>query len=256
MRRVDEKVALVTGAARGIGTAIAEKLHAEGATVVVTDVNVEEGSATAAGIDADGTTAVFYEQDVTDEQGWTDIVARTVAQFGRLDILVNNAGVAAAGTVEDETLARWRWLQSINLDAVFMGTKAAITQMKTTGGGSIVNIASIEALIAEPELAAYNASKGGVRIFSKSAALHCAKAGYGIRVNTVCPGYVWTPMFEGFASASGDKDAAVAAVAARHPIGRLGQPVDIANAVLFLASDESSFVTGSDIVVDGGYTAQ
>ena len=178
-----------------------------------------------------------------------------VDAFGQLDIVVNNAGVALGANVEDTTLDDWRKLMSINLDGVFLGTKCAIAAMKDHGG-SIINLSSIEGLIGDPNLAAYNASKGGVRIFTKSAALHCAKAGYKIRVNSVHPGYIWTPMVEGYVGASADPEATKAALAALHPLGHIGEPDDIAYGVLYLASDESKFVTGAELVIDGGYTAQ
>lgn len=255
MGRVEGKVALITGGAKGIGAATARLLLEEGAKVVLTDID-DAGRAVAEELDSTGTRIHFLRRDVTDEAQWTEVVEQTVSTFGRLDILVNNAGVASTANVEDETLERWRWLQSINLDAVFLGTKAAIATMKLTGGGSIVNLSSIEGIVGDPSLPAYNASKGGVRIFTKSSALHCAKAGYGIRVNSVHPGYIWTPMVEAVAAEGGDIDAGRAALTDLHPIGRLGTAEDIAYAILYLASDESSFVTGSELVIDGGYTAQ
>jgi NAD(P)-dependent dehydrogenase (short-subunit alcohol dehydrogenase family) len=179
----------------------------------------------------------------------------TASRFGRLDIAVNNAGVALAGDVEHASLEQWRWLMSINLDGVFLGAKHAIAAMKRTGG-SIINISSIEGIIGDANLAAYNASKGGVRIFTKSAALYCAKAGYKIRVNSIHPGYIWTPMVEQLLQTQPDPEAAKAYIAGLHPAGRLGEPDDIAYGVLYLASDESKFVTGAELVIDGGYTAQ
>ncbi|SJM70730.1 glucose 1-dehydrogenase [Gulosibacter sp. 10] len=256
MNRVEGKVAIITGAAKGIGEAAARLLADEGAKVVVTDVDAAAGRAVADAIDASGENALFLEHDVADEGAWASVVEKTVEKFGGLDILVNNAGVASTASVEVETLEKWRWLQSINLDAVFIGTQAAIGAMKDSGGGSIVNVSSIEGLVGDPNLAAYNASKGGVRIFTKSSALHCAKSGYGIRVNSVHPGYIWTPMVEAVAGEGGDVDAGREALVALHPIGRLGRPEEIANGILFLASDEASFVTGSELVIDGGYTAQ
>lgn len=255
MDRVQGKVALVTGAAKGIGAATAKLLYDEGARVVLTDID-STGKATAESIDSSGSRVHFVSHDVTDEAEWDAVIAQTIATFGRLDILVNNAGVASTANVEDETLERWRWLQSINLDAVFLGTKAAIAAMKDSEGGSIVNLSSIEGLVGDPSLPAYNASKGGVRIFTKSSALHCAKSGYGIRVNSVHPGYIWTPMVQAVAAEGGNIEEGKAALTSLHPIGRLGTPEDIAYAILYLASDESSFVTGSELIVDGGYTAQ
>lgn len=257
MPRVAGKVALVTGAGKGIGEATARTLAREGAAVVLTDVDAAAGAAAADAIAAEfGGQTLFLPQDVADEERWGAVVAEVIERFGRLDILVNNAGIGTSVNVEEETLAGWRRLQSINLDAVFLGTQAAIAAMKAGGGGSIVNISSIEGLVGDPNLPAYNASKGGVRLFTKSAALHCAKAGYGIRVNSVHPGYIKTPLITAAFAASEEGAARLAALTDLHPIGRLGEPEEVANAILFLASEESSFVTGSELVVDGGYTAQ
>lgn len=256
MQRVEGKTAIVTGGALGLGRAIALMLAREGANVVVTDVKEREGVAVAEEIVAGGGKAAFVRHDVAHEAEWRSVIDIALDRFGRLDILVNNAGVALSASVEDTSLEQWRWLQSINSDGVFIGTQQAIAAMKRTGGGSIINLSSIEGLIGDSNLAAYNASKGAVRIFTKSAALHCAKAGYGIRVNSVHPGYIWTPMVEAYLAAQPDPEAAKAAIAALHPIGRLGEPDDIAHGVLYLASDESKFVTGAELVIDGGYTAQ
>lgn len=253
--RVANKVALVTGAAKGIGRASALLLAREGARVVLTDLDEARGTAVATEIARAGGEALFLQHDVTDEGQWISVVDRASAHFGALHIVVNNAGIGTAGSAEDETLEAWRRLMAVNLDGVFLGTKHAIRAMKD-GTGSIVNISSIEGIVADPQLAAYNASKGGVRIFSKSAALHCAQAGYRIRVNTIHPGYIWTPMVEGYLAGLGDVEAGRQAVAKMHPIGRLGEPEDVAYGVLYLACDESAFVTGSELVIDGGYTAQ
>ena len=255
MGRVDGKVALVTGGALGLGRAAAELLAREGAKVAVTDLMDAEGRAVVDQIGLAGGEAIYIHHDVAQEADWARAVAETLTRFGRLDVVVNNAGVALAGSVEDCTLEQWRWLMSINLDGVFLGTKHGVAAMKGHGG-SIINLSSIEGLIGDPNLAAYNASKGGVRIFTKSAALHCAKAGYKIRVNSIHPGYIWTPMVEGYIAGQADPDEAKLAVAGLHPLGHLGEPDDIAFGVLYLASDESKFMTGSELVIDGGYTAQ
>lgn len=255
MNRVKGKVALVTGAGLGLGRAAALMLAREGAKVVVTDIKEAEGDAVADEIVSAGGEAMFLHHDVADANAWRRVVTSAVSRFGGLDILVNNAGVALAANVEDTTDEQWRWLMSINLDAVFYGTRQVIEVMKAKGG-SIINLSSIEGLIGDPNLAAYNASKGGVRIFTKSAALHCAKSGYRIRVNSIHPGYIWTPMVEGFLGAHADPAAARAATEALHPLGHLGEPDDIAYGVVYLASDESKFVTGAELVIDGGYTAQ
>lgn len=255
MNRVKGKIALVTGASLGLGHAAALMLAREGARVIVTDKREQEGAATADAIVAAGGEAMFLTHDVASEADWKRVIAATVSRFGGLDILVNNAGVALAGSVEETTLEQWRWLMSINLDGVFLGIKQAVEVMKARGG-SIINISSIEGLIGDPNLAAYNASKGGVRLLTKSVALHCAKAGYNIRVNSVHPGYIWTPMVEGYVGAHADPGATKAALAALHPLGHIGEPDDIAYGILYLASDESKFVTGAELVIDGGYTAQ
>lgn len=254
MGRVTGKVALVTGSALGIGKATAELLASEGAKVVVSDLKVEAGQAVAKGIVDRGGQAIFVQQDATEEAQWEQVVAAAFEAFGQLNIVVNNAGIALSKNVEDTTLADWRKVQAINLDAVFLGTRYGIEALKRSGGGSIVNLSSIEGLIGDPDLAAYNASKGGVRIFTKSAALHCAKAGYGIRVNSVHPGYIWTPMVQDLAD--NEQSQAYKHLVSLHPIGHLGDPADIAYGILYLASDESKFVTGSELVIDGGYTAQ
>jgi len=256
MKRMQNKVALITGASLGLGRAAAKMLAREGARIVATDVKEEEGEALAAEIAADGGEAIFLTHDVASEADWRRVIDSALARFGRLDVLVNNAGIGVGGTVEETTLETWRALMAINLDGVFLGTKFGIEAMKRAGGGSIVNLSSIEGLIGDPNLAAYNASKGGVRIFTKSAALHCAKAGYKIRVNSIHPGYIWTPMVENYLAAQPDPAAAKAAIEALHPVGHLGEPDDIAYGVLYLASDESKFITGAELVIDGGYTAQ
>lgn len=255
MGRVAGKVALVTGGGLGLGRAAALMLAREGAKIVVTDVNDKEGAKVADEIVDAGGEAMFLHHDVAKEADWDRVVRATVERFGGLRILVNNAGVALSADVEHTSLEEWRWLMSINLDGVFLGTKRAIEAMKPTGG-SIINLSSIEGLVGDANLAAYNASKGGVRIFTKSAALYCAKAGLNIRVNSIHPGYIWTPMVEEYLSKQPDPAAAKALVEGMHPVNHLGEPDDIAYGVLYLASDESKFVTGAELVIDGGYTAQ
>ncbi|MEJ0023960.1 MAG: glucose 1-dehydrogenase [Alphaproteobacteria bacterium] len=255
MDRVQGKVALVTGASLGIGRATAMLLAREGACVVLTDLKESEGMAVADQIIDAGGEALFLSQDVAREDHWLTVIAATERRFGGLDILVNNAGVALAGTVEDTTLDQWRWLMSINLDGVFLGMKYATMAMKAKGG-SIINLSSIEGLIGDANLAAYNASKGGVRLLTKSTALACAKAGYRIRVNSIHPGYIETPMVQGYIQGQTNPGGARDAIAALHPLGHLGEPDDIAYGVLYLASDESKFMTGAELVIDGGYTAQ
>ena len=256
MYRVRNKVALVTGGAMGIGEASARLLAKEGAAVTVSDVDVERGSSVAEQINCSGGQALFVEQDVGDESAWRLTIDATLERFGRLDIVVNNAGLGIGGDIEHATLADWRRLMRVNLDGVFLGTKYGVQTLRRFGGGSIVNLSSIEGLVGDPNLAAYNTSKGGVRLLTKSAALYCAKAGYNIRINSVHPGYIWTPMVEHYLQSLGDVAEGRRALDALHPVGHVGEPDDIAYGVLYLASDESKFVTGTELVIDGGYTAQ
>jgi NAD(P)-dependent dehydrogenase (short-subunit alcohol dehydrogenase family) len=253
MKRVHDKVCLVTGGARGLGLAAAEALLAEGAKVMITDVDTA-GEAEAVRL---GNNAAFRRQDVTQSAQWTETLDALISRWGRIDVLVNNAGIGRIRDIEQIDDDAWQRTIDINLSAVYKGTQAAIARMKGAGGGSIINIASIEGLIGEPGLPAYNASKGGVRIFSRSTAIHCARKGYGIRVNSICPGFVETQMVAGALSELPPAEAQMFAekTLARIPMGRFGKPAEIAAAVLFLASDESSYMTGADLVIDGGMTA-
>jgi 3(or 17)beta-hydroxysteroid dehydrogenase len=261
MDRVANKVALVSGASLGLGAAMVRMLAREGATVVLADIKDEEGEALRREIEATGAAALYLHHDVASEKSWETLLERTVARLGRVDVLVNNAGVAASSAPEEQTLEQWRWLMSINLDGVFLGTKHAILAMKAhppKEGGSIINLSSIEGLVGDPQLGAYNASKGGVRLYTKSVALYCARAGLNIRVNSIHPGYIWTPMVENYLRSQGNGDVAARRreIAALHPVGRIGEPDDIAYGVVYLASNESKFITGAELVIDGGYTAQ
>lgn len=256
MPRVAGKVAVITGAAMGIGQACAELLAAEGAAVVVTDREIEAGQKVVDALTSKGYRALFVEHDVSDESGWANVFTAAVEHFGQVHILVNNAGVGWFGDVEHTSLADWHKLLRVNLDGVFLGIKYAIPVIRAAGGGSIINISSIEGLIGDPRLAAYNASKGAVRLLSKSAALYCARERTKIRVNSVHPGYIMTPMVQKGFDASDNPAEMKRAIEALHPVGHLGKPMDIAYGVLYLASDESEFATGSELVIDGGYTAQ
>ena len=259
MDRVEGKVALVTGGRRGLGKAIAIMLAKEGAKVVITDRKKEGAEAVLAAIEANGGEAIFVEQDVSQEADWQRVIATTLERFGKLDVLVNNAGVGAGKNIEEITFEDWRWVMSVNLDGTFLGTKIAIETMKETGGGSIINMSSIEGIVGDSRMVAYDSSKGGLRTLTKSAALHCAKRGYNIRINTVHPGFIDTDMVRGFLKAQakgGDVESARKALERLHPVGHLGEPEDVAYAVLYLASEESKFATGSELIVDGGYTAQ
>jgi NAD(P)-dependent dehydrogenase (short-subunit alcohol dehydrogenase family) len=255
MGRVEGKVAIVTGAARGLGKAIAQLLAREGAKVVVTDILEDGGKEAAEEIRREGGKAIFIKHDVASEDSWSAVVEKTLSEFGKLDILVNNAGIQLIKEIEKTSLEEWRGLMSVNLDGVFLGTKYAIGAMKESGGGSIINISSAAGIIGTADdTAAYCASKGAVRLFSKAAALECSKAGhnYNIRVNSVHPGVIETAMVASMMSQ--DKELKKR-LESNMPIGFLGRPIDIAYAVLYLASEESRLVTGAELVVDGGWTA-
>jgi NAD(P)-dependent dehydrogenase (short-subunit alcohol dehydrogenase family) len=257
MKRLQDKVALITGAGSGLGLAAAELFAREGARVVLSDIDAERVGQEANRLSSADLQVSAVSHDVTKEQDWDRVIGEILGTAGRLDVLVNNAGIGRLGNVEEASLKDWRALLEINLDGVFLGTQKAIRAMKTRGG-SIINVSSIEGIVGEPNLAAYNASKGGVRLLSKSAALHCAANGYGIRVNSLHPGYIVTPMVTG-ALAALPPDVAVALqtdIVSRIPLGRLAEPAEIAPAMLFLASDESRYMTGSELVIDGGYTAR
>lgn len=255
MKRVEGRTAIVTGAALGLGRASALMLAREGARLVLTDVLESDGATVRDEIAAIGGEAIFLRHDVASEADWIAVMERARERFGRLDVLVNNAGVALSANVEETSLEQWRWLMSINLDGVFLGVKHAVAAMKPRGG-SIINLSSIEGLIGDANLAAYDASKGGVRLLTKSAALHCARAGYKIRVNSIHPGYIKTPMVDAYVASQSDPAAVTAELNRLHPLGHIGEPDDIAYGVVYLASDESKFVTGAELVIDGGYTAQ
>lgn len=249
--RVAGKTALVTGGASGIGAAIATVLSEEGARVVISDLDEDKGSKLAGGL-ADAT---FQRHDVTVESEWEALVATITDRFGSLDILVNNAGVMpAAKPIEETSYDEWKRVMSVNMDGVFLGVKHGILAMKEQGG-SIVNLSSIMGLIGESIVGAYSASKGGVRLLTKSAAIECANLGYPIRINSVHPGYIDGGMFAAMAEEFG-ADSIRRRFAARTPMKRLGKPEEIAKGVLFLVSDDSSFATGSELVLDGGYTAR
>jgi NAD(P)-dependent dehydrogenase (short-subunit alcohol dehydrogenase family) len=254
MNRVKDKVAIVTGGAGGLGRAEAALLAAEGAKVVISDIDEPAIQRVAMEIVRQGGTAVPARHDVTSESGWEKVMDSTFEKFGRLDVLVNNAGVIVYKKIEDTTLAEWQWLMRVNLDGVFLGTKFAIAAMKKSGGGSIINIASVAGLIGNPDAAAYHASKGGVRQFSKAAAIECSKAGYdyNIRVNSVYPGVMETKMADDLKKDEHKYRTALG----WHAMGHFGEPQDVAYGVLYLASDESKFLTGSELVIDGGWTAR
>lgn len=265
MNRVDGKVAIISGGARGIGGMSAQKLAEAGAKVVITDLREDEAQVTLAAIKKAGGEAKFFKHDVAQEEQWEAAVKFAVQSYGGIDILLNNAGIAgAAKPLEELSLDSWRRLMSINLDGVFLGMKHVIPSMKSRahmwpGGGSIISISSIMGFIGGARSAAYCASKGGVRLMTKAAAIELAPA--KIRVNSVHPGFINTPLLRAGEQAMNQRQEGgfqkfVDDVVSRHPLGRLGEEQDIAHAVRFLASDDSAFMTGTEVVVDGGYLAQ
>ncbi|MBI5895806.1 MAG: glucose 1-dehydrogenase [Desulfobacterales bacterium] len=264
--RVDGKVALVTGAGRGLGAEAAEVLAEAGAKVVVTDITQDQPKAVVERIKKGGGQALFLALDVAKADQWASVVDKTVSTYGGLDILVNNAGVESMNLIENTTTEEYQFVQSVNNLGVFLGTKYAILAMKPGGasgrGGSIVNICSITANVGFQGACAYSAAKGSVRAFTKVAAVECGKLQYGIRVNSIHPGVILTELTLEGMQKSAERGVfksvaeAQALYESMHPIGRLGQPVDVAQAVLYLASDASAFVTGAELVVDGGYIVQ
>jgi NAD(P)-dependent dehydrogenase (short-subunit alcohol dehydrogenase family) len=262
--RVEGKVALVTGGASGIGRGCAERLAQEGATIVVTDLQDEKGAQTVAAIEAMGGKASYLHHDVTTEQAWIDAIAAVKAQHGRLDILVNNAGIGIGGSVLTMSLADFQKQTAVNLDGVFLGVKHSIPLMRENGGGSIINMSSVAGLKGSAILAGYCATKGGVRLFTKAVAMECAAAKDGVRVNSVHPGIIETPIWDTIVGTGeiGDnarppRGAALDAMSAEGvPLGVKGYPEDIANGVLWLASDESRYVTGAELVIDGGLSVK
>jgi NAD(P)-dependent dehydrogenase (short-subunit alcohol dehydrogenase family) len=259
--QVQGKVALVTGGASGIGAAVAELLAREGASVAVTDVDDLKGPELVAGIRKAGHEAVFLHQDVTSEARWVEVVSEVEKGFGRLDILVSNAGIGImVPSITDMSLEDWRRQIAINLDGVFLSVKHCLPLMRKTGGGSIIMMSSLAGLRGAAGLSGYCATKGGVRLFAKSIAMECASAGDRIRVNSVHPGIIDTPIWGKIpteATGSGrnapidpDERAKLAT-----PLGRAGHASEIASGVLYLASDASRYVTGTELVIDGGMFA-
>jgi len=249
--RLAGKVVLISGGARGMGAAEARLFAREGAQIVLGDILDAEGEAVEAGVNAKGGEAVFVHLDVTREAEWAQAVALAVGRFGKLNVLVNNAGIGGASRVEDTDAEAWDRVMAVNAKGVFLGTKAAIPAMRQAGGGSIVNISSQLGLVGMDDSSPqYTASKGAVRLLTKTTALQYARE--GIRCNSVHPGPIVTPMTEQRRA----EPAVYQRMLSRIPLGRYGEPDEVAYAVLYLASDESSFVTGSELVIDGGWTAQ
>jgi len=259
--QVEGKVALVTGGASGIGEAVVELLAKEGATVISTDVDELRGPEVVARVTRAGGKAIFLEQDVTSEERWAEVAAEIAKRYGRLDVLVSNAGIGiAVPSITDMTLADWRKQNAINLDGVFLSVKHSLPLMRKQGGGSIIMMSSLAGLRGAAGLAGYSATKGGVRLFAKSIAMECAAVGDGIRVNSVHPGIIDTPIWGKIptGAAGAGQNAPIdpeerAKIAT--PLGRAGQAAEIATGVLYLASDASRYVTGTELVIDGGMNA-
>lgn len=256
MNRLSGKAAIVTGGAVGIGRACVQRMAEEGAKVAILDLLAPEGQALADALVAQGHDVVFWTVDVADESAVKAAIDTAAARFGGLQVLVNNAGISGSHKPTDQvTEAEWDRVQAVNVKGVFFGTKHAIPHLRKAGGGSVINLSSIAGLIGVGGIAPYHASKGAVRLMSKNDAI--TYAAEKIRVNSIHPAYIWTPMVENHLRAtSADLEAAKAAAGAAHPIGTMGEPDDIAWAVVWLASDEAKFVTGTEIVIDGGYTAR
>ncbi len=256
MKRVDKKTAIVTGAANGIGKETSLLLARHGAKVAVTDVDDDDGKKVVDEIEKSGGTAKFWHLDTSDEDNVQKVFSEVADAFGSIDVLVNNAGIAGVDKPTHEISKKeWETLMNINVTGVFLCTKHAIPHMQKSSGGSIINLSSIYGLVGAADLPPYHASKGAVRLMAKNDALIYAKD--NIRVNSVHPGFIWTPLVEELArNAPEGPDAFKAALDSQHPIGHTGAPDDIAYGILYLASDESKFVTGAELVIDGGYTAR
>jgi NAD(P)-dependent dehydrogenase (short-subunit alcohol dehydrogenase family) len=248
--RLQNKVALISGGAKGMGAVEAKIFAKEGAKVVIGDVLETEGKQIEAEINETGGECLFVPLDVTDENQWNEAVAATLGRFGKLDILINNAGIFRTGRVEETSSAEWDQVMDINAKGVFLGAKAAIPAMREAGGGSIINLSSVAGLVGAAYSTAYSASKGAVRLFTKSTAIQYATD--GVRCNSIHPGVIQTDMTKEAIADSQFKAQRLDPT----PLARLGQPEDVAYGALYLASDESSFVTGSELVIDGGWTAQ
>lgn len=253
MGRLDGKVCIVTGAASdpGLGRTTALTLAREGAKVVVTDVTRDGINATAAAIEAAGGQALALHQDVTDEARWGEIIDETISRFGGFDVLVNNAGIAVLKPLGELTLDDWNKQLNVNLTSVFLGCRTAVPVLGEQGGGSIINLSSVAGLVGLSRCVAYGAAKGGVRLLTKSVAMEAAKD--NVRCNSVHPGFIWTNMQS---KATGANEPDSVPISDMVPLGRVGEPEDIANCILYLASDESSYVTGAELTVDAGMTAR
>jgi 3(or 17)beta-hydroxysteroid dehydrogenase len=250
--RLKGKAAFITGGASGLGRAMANAFAAEGARVAIADIDEARGREAAKSI---GEAAIFLAHDVTSEEQWITNLGAAARAFGHLDTLVNNAGIGTRGTVETTTLEEWRRIHAVNLEGPFLGCKHGIPLVAKAGGGAIINISSVAGLIGARDSAAYCASKGGVRLLTKSVAMHCAHRKNGVRCNSIHPVYTDTPMVGQMLADSRQPDKMLDALKAMIPVGRLGTPEELAAMALYLVSDEARFVTGAEFVFDGGYTA-
>ncbi len=267
MLELNGKVAMVTGGARGLGAAAAKKLAGAGAKVFITDLLDDVAAGTVAEIKDAGGEAAFFHHDVTDPDSWQEAVDACVETYGSLDVLLNNAGILQPGTIFDASYEDFQRVMNVNVGGVWLGMKTALPKLieagaKWPGGASIINISSVAGIVGASGLSAYSASKGAVKLLTKSVAMECTNDGHKVRVNSVHPAIIKTDMATGIADEMvhegrvGSADEALGMMSLAHPIGRLGQPKDVASAVLFLASEASSYMTGAEVVVDGGFTAQ
>ena len=250
-RRLAGKCCFITGAASGLGKAMAGAFAAEGAMVAVADRDIEAGRAVAATLG----NGFFVSLDVTDETQWTVALGAAVRAMGRLDVLVNNAGVVASNSIEETTLDEWRFVNSVNVEGTFLGCKHAIPHLRASGGGAIINISSVAGITAAPMMAAYSASKGAVRALTKTVAIELARKGDQIRCNSIHPVFFQTPMLDNIVATTRDPARFRAGLQGTVPLGRFGQPEEVAAMALYLASDDAKFVTGAEFVIDGGFTA-
>lgn len=255
MNRLNKKVAIITGGALGLGRAGVVRMLEEGASVAILDILEDQGEALAAELHKRELPARLWRCDVSKEAEVSRVFTEVAAHFGRIDVVVSNAGVSGANKPTHElTEAEWDWVQSINVKGVFFCTKHAIPYLRQSGGGSIINLSSIYGLVGGPDIPAYHASKGAVRLMTKTDAL--LYAADKIRVNSIHPGFIWTPMVEAHLKGAGDLEAGCLATDALHPLGHMGEADDIAWGMVYLASDEAKFITGAELVIDGGYTAR
>jgi|TARA_B110000444_G_scaffold234670_1_gene245160 NAD(P)-dependent dehydrogenase (short-subunit alcohol dehydrogenase family) len=255
MERLKNKIALITGAAQGIGLATAKLFVQEGAKVLLTDINIDKANSESKSLNKiypDQTLAL--DHDVTSKKDWQYAIEFIENKFGGINILVNNAGIGSLGNVENESFEKWKQVHSVDLDSVFLGCKYAIPIIKKSKSGSIINVSSISGIIASHNMAAYNSAKSGVRHLSKSIALHCARDRNNIRCNSIHPAFIDTPILDDLFKKIGH-EAAVKKLSRQIPMGQIGEPNDVAYGILYLASDESKFMTGAEIIIDGGISA-